>query len=48
MEVMGFDCLASDQDEVALKLARELNVDWTALDVPLPIVAGEVSEIGML
>ncbi|CAM9767840.1 unnamed protein product [Ectocarpus sp. 12 AP-2014] len=43
MERMGFECLALDQDEVALSIAQSLKVDWRALAAPLPIVPGEVS-----
>lgn len=47
MEVMGFDCLALHQDEVALQIARSLEVDWRALDAPLPSIAGEISGPGV-
>jgi len=47
MERMGFECLALDQDEVALSIAQSLKVDWRALAAPLPIAPGEVSGQGM-
>jgi len=40
MELMGFEYLSLDQDRVALNIAKQYNVDWSATKASsLPAVA---------